>query len=119
MNRGIWKELEEQARLWAKENGELFIVTGPVIEKDLKRLGKNRVGIPEKFYKVLCYHDGNEYKAIGFIFENRDYKNTKLQSMAIPVDSVEVITQIDFFAQIPAKAKQKMESKINWSSWSF
>lgn len=54
LNRGIWKDLEEQARLWAKENGSLLIVTGPVITDDLKRLGKNRVGIPKTFYKVIC-----------------------------------------------------------------
>ena len=119
LNRGIWKELEEQCRLWAKENGSLFIVTGPVIEKDMRRLGKNRVGVPGQFYKVLCYHDGNEYKAIAFIFENRDYKNTSLQSMAIPVDSVEKVTQIDFFPIIPSEEERKMEAKIDWNSWSF
>lgn len=119
LNRGIWKELEEQSRLWAKENGTLFIVTGPVITPELKRLGKNRVGVPEKFYKVLCYHTGKAYKMIGFIFENRDYKNQTLKSMAIPVDSVEKITQIDFFPQIPDVEERKAQSETDWAFWSF
>ena len=74
LNRGIWKDLEEQCRLWALDNGSLLIVTGPVITGDMKRLGKNRVAIPKAFYKVLCYHTEKGYKGIGFLFENRDYK---------------------------------------------
>ena len=40
----------------------------------MKRMGKNRVGIPGAFYKVICYVSGSEYKAIAFILENKDYK---------------------------------------------
>ena len=42
LNRGIWKDLEEQCRLWALDNGSLLIVTGPVITGDMKRLGKKQ-----------------------------------------------------------------------------
>ena len=67
LNRGIWKELEEQSRLWAKDYGSLLIATGPVITDGMKQMGKNRVGVPGAFYKVICYVSGNEYKAIAFI----------------------------------------------------
>ena len=50
LNRGIWKDLEEQCRLWALDNGSLLIVTGPVITGDMKRLGKNKVAIPKSFH---------------------------------------------------------------------
>ena len=73
LNRGIWKDLEEQARLWAKENGSLLIVTGPVITDDLKRLGKNRVGIPKTFYKVICTITNGKPEGVGFLFDNKDY----------------------------------------------
>nr|WP_199652925.1 DNA/RNA non-specific endonuclease [Parabacteroides sp. AM08-6] len=119
LNRGIWKELEEQSRLWAMDNGVLLIVTGPVITNDMKRLGKNQVAIPKSFYKVLCYHTGKSYKGIGFIFENRDYKNKSLKSMAIPVDSVEKVTGIDFFHSLPDKEEKEMEAVVDWDSWSF
>ncbi|WP_293669598.1 DNA/RNA non-specific endonuclease [uncultured Parabacteroides sp.] len=119
LNRGIWKDLEEQCRLWAMDNGSLLIVTGPVITDDMKRLGKNRVAIPESFYKVLCYHTGSGYKGIAFIFENRDYKDNSLKSMAIPVDSVEKVTGIDFFPSIPDGEEKEMERVVDWDSWSF
>lgn len=119
LNRGIWKELEEQSRLWAMDNGRLLIVTGPVMTPDMKRLGKNRVGVPKTFYKVICLFSGNEYKGIGFLFDNKDYGKTPLQSMAIPIDSVEKVTGIDFFPFLPDAIEKKMEATVDRAAWSF
>ena len=119
LNRGIWKDLEEQCRLWALDNGSLLIVTGPVITGDMKRLGKNKVAIPKSFYKVLCYYTEKGYKGIGFLFENRDYKDNSLKSMVIPIDSVEKVTGIDFFPSMPDEQEKEMEATVDWSSWSF
>lgn len=119
LNRGIWKELEEQCRLWALDGGSLLIVTGPVITDDMKRLGKNRVAIPKSFYKVMCYHTGEGYKGIGFLFENRDYRDNSLKAMALPIDQVEKVTGIDFFPAIPDEQEKAMEATIDWNSWSF
>ena len=119
LNRGIWKDLEEQCRLWALDNGSLLIVTGPVITGDMKRLGKNKVAIPKSFYKVLCYYTEKGYKGIGFLFENRDYKDNSLKSMVIPIDSVEKVTGIDFFPSIPDDQEKEMEATVDWGSWSF
>ena len=52
-NRGIWKKLEEQVRAWAIENETVYVVTGLVLQDGLPGIGKNVVGVPEKFYKVL------------------------------------------------------------------
>jgi endonuclease G len=53
LNSGVWNDLEMTIRVWAKENKLIYIVCGPIIEDDLKRLGNNRVGVPRKFYKVV------------------------------------------------------------------
>jgi len=45
MNQGIWKALEERARTWAIDRGELFIYTGPIYDGGItKTIGKNKVG---------------------------------------------------------------------------
>lgn len=119
LNRGIWKELEEQSRLWALDSGSLWVVTGPVMTDGMKRLGKNRVAIPHAFYKVLCYHTEKGYKGIGFLLENRDYKDDLLKSKAIPIDSVEKATGIDFFPSIPDEEERRMEAAVDWDYWSF
>lgn len=119
LNRGIWKDLEEQCRLWAKEYGTLLIVTGPVMDDDLKRLGKNRVAIPRRFYKVIATITGQRYEGIAFVLENKDYGNASLTDMALPIDSVETLTGIDFFPALPDPQEKEMETKINHACWSF
>ena len=119
LNRGIWKELEEQIRLWASENGSLLVVTGPIITDDLRRLGKNRVGIPKRFFKVVCTQTAGRSEGVGFLFDNRDYGDTSLRSMMIPIDSVESVTGIDFFPSLPDSIERPMEASVNKSCWSI
>ena len=119
LNRGVWKELEEQSRLWAKENGSLFVITGPVYKGEMKRIGKNRVGVPETFYKVLCMKVNGKIEGVGFLFDNKDYGKTSLRSKMISIDSVEKATGIDFFPTLPDSIERELESKVNYKSWSF
>ncbi|MDR1880857.1 MAG: DNA/RNA non-specific endonuclease [Tannerellaceae bacterium] len=118
LNGGMWHKLEKQCRTWAGQHGTLSIVTGPVIGGELERLGKNRVGIPELFYKVIgCTPRGDTPKGIGFLFENRNYKNTSLRVMAVTVDSVEAVTGIDFFPSLPREIQDRMESAVDPAFW--
>lgn len=117
LNQGLWKDLEELSRQWAVEQGSLYIVTGPVIEPDLKRLGKNRIGIPRQFYKVICTTRDKERSGIGFLFENRGYGKTSLQALAVPIDSVEKVTGIDFFPFLPDETEKQMEANVRLESW--
>ena len=120
LNRGIWKELEEQIRLWARENGAVLIATGPVIpDEELSRLGKNRVGVPRHFYKVLCMVVNNRLEGVGFLFENRDYGTTPLRQLMVPIDSVEQVTGIDFFPVLPDAEERQMEATVHTDLWSF
>ena len=120
LNRGIWKELEEQIRLWARENGAVLIATGPVIpDEELNRLGKNRVGVPRQFYKVLCMVVNNQLEGVGFLFENRDYGTTPLRQMMVPIDRVEQVTGIDFFPALPDDEERQMEATVYTDLWSF
>lgn len=119
LNRGIWKDLEEQVRDWAVKDGRLLIATGPVIRKNLKRLGKSRVAIPDSLYKVIVSPDGKNPKGIAFLFANKDYGKTKLKTLAIPIDSVEKITGIDFFSALPDGLEERIESSVELQKWNF
>lgn len=117
LNSGIWNDLEMTVRVWAKEKHLIYVVCGPVIEKDLKRLGGNRVGVPRMFYKVVC--DPEKGQAIGFLFENREYKQTSPRELAVSVDRVEAVTGIDFFPRLPDSVEKEMEAAYDLKYWSF
>lgn len=115
-NRGIWKRLEEQVRQWAKVNQDIYVVTGPVLENDLSTIGPDKVSVPRFYYKVIL--DYTHLKAIGFIMPNAS-SNLPLQSYAVPIDSVEHITGIDFFPALPDKQELVIEKTVCIDCWSW
>ncbi len=119
LNRGIWKELEEQIRDWAVTDSALLIATGPVIRPHLKRLGKSRVAIPDSMYKVIVSPYGKEPKGIAFLFANKGYGKAPLRQFAVSIDSVEKITGIDFFPALPDELEKQVESKADIAKWNF
>jgi endonuclease G len=113
-NNGIWRELEEQTRDWAREYGRLYVVTGPVLHEHLSiRIGKNRVTVPDLFYKVLVDPDEPEVKTIAFIIPNA-LSDKPLTHFAVPIDSVESLTGIDFFPLLDGRIT---EDSIDPSLW--
>jgi len=116
-NRGIWKRLEAKVREWAKSNDGLHVVSGPVLKSGVPKIGRNRVSVPEKYYKVLLDNIGPEKKAIGFVLENRKYKGLEFYKFAVSIDSVENLTGIDFFKDLPAPLQTRVESRVDYSLW--
>ncbi|MDD2890803.1 MAG: DNA/RNA non-specific endonuclease [bacterium] len=117
-NRGIWEKLEEQVRQWAKDNREIYVVTGPILSKHLLTIGKNKVAVPSYFYKVILDFKEPEIKGIGFVLPNQSSINP-LATYAITIDSVETLTGIDFFPAIPDTLENIIESSLQRNKWGF
>ncbi len=115
-NRGIWKKLEEQVRTWALENEELYVVVGPVLQPGLPKIGKNGVSVPRYYYKVLLDLKRPEIKALGFLMEN-DKIDGSFFSRAVPIDSIEALTGIDFFPLLPDNLEHQLESTLDTLAW--
>jgi len=115
-NRGIWKKLEETVRDFAKENLELYIVTGPVLRVGLTTIGENEVSVPELYYKALCELTPPEIKMIAFLLPNQG-STAELQTFSISVDSLEKITGLDFFYILPDRLEESLESECNPEMW--
>jgi endonuclease G, mitochondrial len=115
-NRGIWKKLEEQVRLWAMDNEELYVVTAGVLIPKLPTIGKNEVSVPAYFFKALLDLKEPELKAIAFIMPNKGYAEP-LQNFAVTIDSLEKFTGINFFHQLDDGLEEKLESKIDLEKW--
>lgn len=117
-NQGVWRELEENVRDWARTNRKLFIVTGPVLNQHIiKKIGENRVSVPYLFYKVLLDTTGIEKKAIGFVLQNQK-SELPLEEYMVTVDSVEALTHLNFFN--PGNKNfiiEALESRMDKSAW--
>lgn len=71
LNEGLWLELEQRCRAWAKRyNATVQVVCGPLFGENPATIGQNRVSVPEAFFKaVSIVIDGRRY-SIAFIMPN-------------------------------------------------
>ncbi|MEM8523364.1 MAG: DNA/RNA non-specific endonuclease [Bacteroidota bacterium] len=119
-NGGIWRELEENVRDWARKYRKVYVVTGPVLtERRKDRIGKNKVSVPKSFYKVILDISEPELKGIGFIIPN-ETSEKPLYEYAVSIDEVEELTGINFFPDLmEEELERKLESKVNSRLWDF
>lgn len=117
LNKYEWNDLEMLCRDWARQYGAVDIVCGPVYYKDADRkyIGRNRLPVPDAFFKVVLCRKGNP-KAIGFIYPN-DGKKRSMSDCVRTVDEVERITRIDFFPALSDDIENRVEAKANLKAW--
>lgn len=116
LNSGDWNDLESKCRDWAWRYGDIYIVAGPVLRGSRHRkIGRNRVTVPEAFYKVVLCMKGQP-RALGFLYENED-GHRKMSSYVKTVDEIEALTGIDFFASLPEDVEQAVERRSDFLAW--
>lgn len=119
LNRGEWKMLEELGREWGKEYNEVIIISGPVFDMNMKTMGENKIPIPNYFYKIILRHEAQTYKAIGFVLPNVASPINGIKDKICSVDSIEKITQLDFFTDLPDNLEAQFESAVTMNDWNF
>ncbi len=119
-NGGVWRELEETTRDWAKKYKHLYVVSGPVLtRKKLDKVGRNEVTVPSAYFKVLLDVTEPELKGIGFILDN-EVSDKHLAEFAVTIDEVESLTGIDFFPELLSPDKeQELEETVEVARWKF
>lgn len=117
-NRGIWKKLEEQVRNWAVQFDDIYVATGPVLTNGLPTIGFNKVSVPQFYYKALLVYGKKGKQAIAFVLPNLSSQQA-LNSYVITIDSLEVLTGIDFFAGLIDEEEDLLESITHIENWSM
>lgn len=115
-NSGVWNRLEEKVRYWALKYDGLYVVTGGVLNNNLKSIGKEKVSVPKYFYKVLLTKDRS--RMIGFLVPHQK-SNRPIYEFTATVDDIEKMTGIDFFPKLSDTIENELESKSDYKEWSF
>ena len=118
-NAGIWNDLEQTVRYWAKSYNDVYVVTGGVLSDNLKTIGKDPVSVPNYFYKIIFKDNGDSSKMIAFLIPNKRNLNQPLQSYVVSVDQVEKETGIDFFSKLDNALESRLEGAVNTKGWRF
>ncbi len=117
LNGGRWATLENKCREWAVRDSALIIICGPVLSDRMTRsIGRSKVSVPERFFKVILAPYTTPPRAIGFIMQNMGEK-TDIYSSAVSVDEIETITGFDFFSALPDEIENEIEATANYAPW--
>ncbi|MFN0729957.1 DNA/RNA non-specific endonuclease [Polaribacter gochangensis] len=112
-NRGIWKKLEEEIRSWISISDSLYVVTGPVFNNPLGRIGESQVTVPRYYYKSIIRFHKEELFGIGFLLKN-EKSNSNVSSFSVSIDSIEKVTGLNFFHQLDITIQNQLESNSNY-----
>lgn len=119
LNAGDWKDLEEMARSWAQQYGNIYIACGPIVEAEYPTIGKNHtIAVPAAFYKVFLRQKNKGWTSIGFIMPNKA-GNRPLMTYMLTVDEVEEQTGLDFFYNLSDSIEALVESDYSISDWTL
>ncbi len=114
-NTGIWREMEELTRDWARKFGRIYVVTGPILSRPgIKQIGFSKVTVPVGFFKTI-YAPKQEI-AIGFAVPNQK-SDRPVMEYAFHLDYVEKLTGIDFFPDILGGDKEGPEKEVDKTQW--
>ncbi len=132
-NRGIWQQLEAQVRVWTKTFGQVYVVSGPILDKPASKyasIGKqNKVAIPQYYYKVILApiyendadkktpDDAKSVAAIGFILPNDGCSGKQFWDFAVSIDEVEKRTGLDFYSLLDDNVENQVEKSFDISIW--
>jgi endonuclease G len=117
-NEGVWNRLEQKTRYWSNKYNGVYVITGGVLKKNLQTIGKEKVAIPNHFYKIILNKEKGIPKIIAFLIPN-EKSDKPLYSFVVSVDSIEKITGIDFFPNLENKIENELEKYKDYKKWSF
>lgn len=123
-NKGIWRDLEDLTADWANRFGDVWIVTGPIIEGGQPKayIGEKQrkemlVAIPDALFKIVIHEtadpDRPEVLAFRFPQQHPKYKQPKPRDLAyflVSVDQIEKETGLDFLSALPDAAEAQIEA---------
>ncbi|MCQ2172860.1 MAG: DNA/RNA non-specific endonuclease [Bacteroidales bacterium] len=116
-NGKAWNNLEKRVRDWARQFGEVYIVSGPIIgEAENGTIGSARVTVPDAFFKAVLARDGSSYQAVAFIMSN-DSTPQPYNDCVVTVNELESIIGTDLFCALDDSVEEGVEGSVNKHFW--
>lgn len=127
-----WKVLNQNVRQWAKDYGEVYVISGPLYlqGKSLDTIGRRTktaliaeqhnayigdaeqgsIQVPTHLFKVILAPKIKQAKA--FIIPNQPTTAAYLPQFAVTMGTVQMYTGLNFFPQIPQPLKGQLENSM-------
>jgi endonuclease G len=119
-NNGIWRELEIRVRNWSYKTDSLYVISGPVLNSVLGRIGQStQISVPSAFFKIILDYRADKPRVIAFIIPHA-LSEKPLQDYAVSVQEVEKLTGLTFFSEMLTEGeKEHLFFSVDTSQWKW
>lgn len=132
LNRKLWQRLESAVMdKMLPRFGSLWVITGPVYTQNWQWLRSCResfthmpslpvcVSIPQSFYKIVVApgQHGEPAKALAFLMPQHVKGNEPLDNYLVPIATIERLTGLRFFSELPAAQQQRLKQQVDTHGW--
>ena len=133
-NRRIWAWFEGYVREWAEKNGEIYVITGAVFDKDddgqrdadsaADTVENGRVAVPTAYYKIILHEGANGFiENLSILVPHVDSSPRKrdldkyLEQHIASIDEIEAVTGIDFLPDLDDRIQKAVEKNKAPNVW--
>ncbi len=118
LNQGPWKKLEEKVRDLARAGDVVYVMTGPLYERDMPKLpGADEPHlIPSGYWKIIVIQpdkDINSIRTASFIFDQETPRNDAVIDHLCAINDIETKTGLDFLRTLPDEKEEEIEGAMN------
>lgn len=118
LNAGPWKQLESREAInYPARFREIWVITGPVFRNKRQRTLPSGIPIPDAFYKIYLDELRGSIRATAFLFEQDDDGTGNLEKRLCSIATVENLTGLDFFPDLPKEVQQQLENEPAKRMW--
>jgi endonuclease G len=122
LNQKVWQRLEEiEADVFAPRYGELWVLTGPVFDADIRRLpGAARVELPDAYFKIYAAPNAGaqgEPLLLALLVPQGVRGTEPLDQFITSVDRVEELAGFDFFPLLDVELQARLEAAVDPAAW--
>lgn len=124
--RGIWLDLEKFTAQWADKSGQsVWVICGPVFMQmaRLSWIGERKdVAVPDAFYKIIVREIKGQLDVLAFWYPHLEKKYSQKgpyhhAKYLVSVNYIELLTGLDFFADLDDKSEERIESRKPTRLW--
>ncbi|MDD2598722.1 MAG: DNA/RNA non-specific endonuclease [Kiritimatiellae bacterium] len=117
LNRGPWRKIEHLITdVWPSKYGDLWVITGAYNSSESKRLPSG-IAIPDGFYKIIVAHKNNKLRVLALYMPQESGYGVFPRTKIISVDELEILTGVDFLADLPDEIESQLEAEKPTRLW--
>ena len=104
LNQGPWKNLEEAVRKLAKQGKEMYVLTGPLYEREMPPLPNTdeNHNIPSGYWKVIAIQTGKTIETASYVMEQSSGRRDNFCTKQVKLSVIESRSNLDLFPSLPA-----------------